>query len=242
MRKLDEPTRLLHEAIEHNDSAGVSNAIDQGADLHALREDGWHLLACVDYAVVLKMLLKAGADPNTSSEHSPPLYWAAASNNLQITQILVDAGATVEAELPLSEEGETSLHVAAEQGSLAMVELLLAAGGKATLNTFDYIDRTPLICAVDSNNTEIVRVLIDAGSNVNMVATENRISDPAIKHAVREACIEIIQLLVEAGADPRITGWMQCTAFDELEHRTVGDSGRVRQLLEDAIRKPRMRG
>lgn len=242
MRKLEEPTRSLHEAVEHNDSVGVSNAINQGADLHALREDGWHLLACVDYPVVLKILLEAGADPNTSSGYSPPLYWAAAGNNLQIAQILVDAGATVEGELPLSKEGETSLHVAAEQGNLAIVELLLTAGGKATLNVFDYIDRTPLICAVDSNNTETVRVLIDARSDVNMVATQNRIGDPAIKHAVREARIEIIRLLLGAGADPRITGWMQCTAIDELEHRTVGDSGEVQQLLEEAMRKHGIRG
>ena len=48
---------------------------------------------------------------------------------------------------------------------------------------------------------------------------------------------EVAQLLVEAGADPRIPGWMQIAALDESSRREDSEGVRIHQLLIDAAAK-----
>jgi ankyrin repeat protein len=81
-----------------------------------------------DAAAASRALLAAGSDVNARSENGLsvlPIHSATAGNHDDVVAVLVDAGADVNA---TQRHGWTPLHGAAQNGSLASVERLLAAG------------------------------------------------------------------------------------------------------------------
>lgn len=98
------------------------------------------------------VLLRAGAflDAETGDRSTfpgrTPLFHAVTRNDLAMARLLLDAGADVNhqdrARARFTDEGEQSpLHLAAEQGSLPLVELLLERGANRQLMNWDA--RTP---------------------------------------------------------------------------------------------------
>ena len=86
-----------------------------------------------------------------------PLFYAASKGHLQIVDLLIQEGATVDVQQPGS--GFTPLHIAAEEGHVEVVKLLVAQRGR----NVDYRDvdgHTPLSLAVQNNNLEVVKVLL----------------------------------------------------------------------------------
>ncbi len=81
------------------------------------------------------MLLAAGADVNARSDNPfavLPIHSAVAGDRDDVVAVLVEAGADVNAR---QTHGWTPLHGAAQNGSLASVERLLAAGAdRAAMN------------------------------------------------------------------------------------------------------------
>ena len=163
--------------------------------------------------------LNKGADPNGLDEDgTTPLFWAAFGNDLQTATArvkwLLEAGASVTSEKP--DDGLTSVHTSAESGNVESLVLLLKYDGKEALGEFDYICRTPLICAVHNGHHQAARLLIASGSDVN-AHDESRIDNSALSWAVENNDEEMVKLLLEAGADPAIRGWMQLDAVDRAE-------------------------
>src|SRR3954470_2410566 len=75
-----------------------------------------------------RALLEAGADVNARSANDfsvMPLHSAVAGNHEDVSAVLIDAGADVNAK---QRHGWTPLHGAAQNGGIATVERLLAAG------------------------------------------------------------------------------------------------------------------
>jgi len=93
---------------------------------------------------------------------------------------------------------------------LDLIQILLQADGAAALKRFDYIDRTPLMCAVYGKHLEAARELIRAGSGVD-AHNEKNSGNTALHIAAGDGNVEMVRLLLEAGADPMIQGWMQLT-------------------------------
>lgn len=247
---------MLFEAIEEHDTELVRESLAQGADVHGYvegRDVMSHAVNCSSgkNLAVIELLLQAGASPNARSlkesyfEGTTALFWAASRKSSRLVKLLIENGATVEAERP-GEDGETSLHTAAEDGSLEIVRLLLEAGGKSALDTFNYVSRTPLMWAAERGHFEVAQLLIAAGSNVNAI-DEPRIGDTALHHIAKKASskssYEMIKLLVDAGADPTIRGWMWITALDktrdrvEKKKRPSQEDRKILALLEETARK-----
>ena len=132
---------FLHEAMAEKDVDLVRQALAQGADPNCA------------------MMTLVGSFVGTTA-----LYWAVSSGEMEIVRLLLDAGARVAAE---AQAESSSLHEAVEDMNLPMVSLLLEYDGVAALNWFDYIDRTPLMIAVEVGSVPIAQRLIDAGANVN---------------------------------------------------------------------------
>ncbi len=180
----------------------------------------------------IRYALEQGADPNVDLYHNGRilLYWAARSGRADFVRLLLQAGAQVARE---EQADSTSVHGAVEHNHREVLELLLAADGAAALDWFDYIDRTPLMCAVDENNTELAERLLRAGASVN-AHNAACIGDTALKRAAERGDSEMVRLLLDARADPLISGWMGRTPWDEAQQRRSAEGLQVRELIEKA--------
>ena len=87
------------------------------AGMHSLQQSGAIVAAVAmrsDLEAILD-LLRAGADPNASQgDGMSALHWAAQNGDSNIAEVLIYAGANVEATTRLG--GYTPLHLAAERG------------------------------------------------------------------------------------------------------------------------------
>jgi ankyrin repeat protein len=231
-------TEELFNAISQNDFERVKECLAKGASINAIDEDRDVLSAAIAWPreknyQIIEYLIESGASPNNlGTDGTTALYWAAKDEKL--VRWFISIGANVESEKP--EDGYSSLHSAAEEGNAEIVKLLLETGGKSKLNTFDYVSRTPLMCAVEKNSLEVAHILIDAGADVN-ANDEDRIGNTALRNAVYKSEVEMVKLLLEANADPTIEGWMRITPL--LEAQTVKnkskDSNEILRLLLERV-------
>jgi ankyrin repeat protein len=108
---------------------------------------------------------------------------------------------------------ESPLHAAAMRGRADVLELLLDAGGRDFVNTFSYLHETPLTAAARLGHVDAVRVLLEADSDVN-AHDENNVGNTALQESVEAGFEPVVTLLLLAGANPNIRGWMQLNAVD----------------------------
>jgi len=144
----------------------------------------------------VEALLEAGA---AIDEFDPmmgqPLHIAVSQGNREITRILIDHDADLEAVSEL--QGARALHLAAEFGDTATVTLLLDGG--ARIDSPDDDDRTPLFRAAVAGHTETVSVLLDHGAMID--ARETTMGRTALLEASVRGKLEVVSLLVTRGAN-----------------------------------------
>ena len=115
-------------------------------------------------------------------------------------------------------DGVTGVHVAAEEGHLDCVNLLIAAGADVTV--LDDEDRTPLMLAVKGNYGEVASALVKAGADPNTPyvddegETHNLLMDSII---VENA--DFALLLIESGAELYHRDNHQVTTLLQAAHR-----------------------
>jgi ankyrin repeat protein len=163
---------------------------------------------------------------------TPHCIWATRKGRLDLVEPLRAAGASVAAE---PDHEQTSLHAAAEEGFLEVLKRLLEADGINALNRFDYISRTPLMCAVEADQLLAAQILISAGADVNAFDEEN-IGNTALHCAVFSGTCKAVELLLNAGANPNISGWMGITAMDKAAQREDVEGRRILSLLKESVR------
>lgn len=101
------------------------------------------------------------------------------------------------------------------------VRRIISEGGDVNEPVIDFMSNDfwdsgkifPLYVAVDNGNPEIIRMLIDAGADVNNNET---LSGTSLHHAVRNDNIEVVRMLIEAGADVQLPNY-----FAALEKKIV---------------------
>lgn len=122
------------------------------------------------------------------------------------------------------------LHFAAQDGDLERARSLLASG--CDDNSFDEIGKTPLHYAVQKEHFELVMFLLKNGADVN-AHCEAQIGNTPLADAAGTCSLRMAKLLIEAGADPRIRGWMQISALDRAKGRKRGDGPLVYKLMRE---------
>ncbi len=154
---------------------------------------------------VVKLLLERGADPNMQLLFKP-------AN--------VRGGSTTYT------RGATALIRAATNGDLEVVKMLLAAGADATLYMADR--QTPIHAAIagrasEQQVVELVKVLHQAGTDVNVVALVNHPEEirggTALHYAVRKRYKQVIRLLASFGIDMNAVDQDGLTALDYTQSR-----------------------
>jgi ankyrin repeat protein len=127
------------------------------------------------------------------------------------------------------------LHRAAESGDLDQIKSLLEEG--CPINAFDdALSRTPLHYAAIEGHIDTVRYLIAAGADVN-AHEEEKIGETPLGSVAANCTFEMARVLIDAGADPTILGWMANTALDRSAARKKPEGQRVHKLLVDTVKR-----
>jgi ankyrin repeat protein len=128
------------------------------------------------------------------------------------------------------------LHRAAGAGDLNLVKSLVAEG--CDLNAFDDIGWTPLHHAAREEHLHVAAFLLESGAQVD-ARREALIGDTPLGTVAGECSLDMARLLVAAGADPTICGWMGLNALHRAKARRRGDGPLVHALLAEAAARRR---
>ena len=180
----------------------VQAIIDHGADVNAVNNRGETALwfACVDgQDSFVKILIDAGADPNIVDKNDDICLHAAIHGQCSTETIrkIIDHGAHVNA---VNNDGATPLLLACSRAQAGSVELLLTLG--ADPNIADADGDTSILSAIEGYcNVNTMQRLVDNGAKVN--ATNNK-GLTALLKACAYRQMDVVKVLLEAGADPTI--------------------------------------
>ncbi|EQC31831.1 TKL protein kinase [Saprolegnia diclina VS20] len=138
------------------------------------------------------MLLARGANANAADEIGSAVHLAADTNQLDVLNALISAGAALDA---LDTYGSTPLHMAAMHGHLPLVIALVTAG--ADINLRDARGATALMRALFGSHVPTAKLLLDAGANVN----DDAWGESPLFLACRLGLTSLVPQLVDLGAD-----------------------------------------
>jgi uncharacterized protein len=141
------------------------------------------------------------------------LHWAVRSDEIDIAQSLITAGADVKA---ANRYGITALSLAVTNGNSAMVDMLLKAGADARAVTPE--GETVLMTAARAGNADVVKALIARGADVN--AKEKWQDQTALMWAAGENHPAAVKALVAGGADMNVHS--KVLDFPEYKYETNG--------------------
>ena len=178
------------------------------------------------------LLLEAGVDPMLDGQRlcATPLMHAIEAGDLAAAERCVRADPE-SIDLCHFRDG-TALHVAARRGAAEHVAWLLDHGANAGIAA-EW--RLPLQCAAEQGDLACVRLLLRAYPP----ALRNIGDPPALHLAARGGHAEIVDLLLEAGADPRARTMRDETARDVAANADVRE--RLRRAMLDGNPRPRRR-
>jgi ankyrin repeat protein len=169
-------------AASEGHSAVVDLLIQRGANVDAISKSGFTALvfaALKNDASSVKRLLSAGANPNYAIPDKTPeknkvLTIATANRSYAASMALLDGGADPNI---ADSTGNTPLHMAAQTGTLDLVQKLLAKGAQLNVRTNPVKEagfrpaageQTPLLLAARNARVEVMHALIEAGADTKI--------------------------------------------------------------------------
>jgi ankyrin repeat protein len=148
----------------------------------------------------VRTLIKGGADVNAAQgDGMTALHWAARNGDVEMTRLLLFAGANVKASTRLG--GYTPLLLAAQQGHAPVIAALITAG--ADVKASNALGTTPLMLAAASGDAPAVTMLVENGAEIE--AKEKTFGQTPLMFAASANRVEAIAALIKAGADVKVT-------------------------------------
>ncbi len=222
----------LMTAARTGNGAAIDALLSHGADVDAV--EGWRSQTALMWAAAqnqvtsVERLLAAGADPNARSERGfTSMLFAAREGNVDVLEPLVRGGGNVDDVLP--GRGMSSLVLAVFNAQYDFARALLDLGadpnaaenGWTALHQVVWTRRPNLgrnppfpVPLGELDALDMVRELAAAGADLDARQTReprdgnrnllNRIGSTAFLQAAKVADVEMMQLLVDLGADPSI--------------------------------------
>ena len=178
----------------------VQALIKAGANVNFIGKDGETALsrACINNQIlVAKALIEAGADVNLHA-----FKWAITNKNTKLVEMLVNDKTNVDYALLLAINNYFSWKDEEEtNNNLTIIKILIKAGN-ANVNIQDADQCTPLILAAKKdNNVPLVKALIEAGADVNMIDKNGNTALLVALENMINMDNELIKLFVKAGAN-----------------------------------------
>ncbi|KAL3492819.1 ankyrin repeat-containing domain protein [Aspergillus germanicus] len=188
---------LLFQAISHDKEGIVRVLIRHGVDIEASHRESemTPLLQCIEFGrdSIAALLLELGADLNNGGERDwPPLTAAAYYSRAKITALLLEKGAKLEDTLPFAET------LRRRDSGKETLEVLLDRAPTALLHQTDDHECTLLDRAIEANNEQAVKLLLQAGANLYSGGPN---STPLLD-AIKRGRAEMISFLLSQGASP----------------------------------------
>ena len=175
-----------------------------------------------DLAAV-RRLLREGADVNAAQgDGMTALHWAAERGNGELAEVLLYAGARVDAGTRIGHY--TPLHLAARAAHGQVVALLLDAGSDPEARTTNS-GASALHLAAGAGDPAVVDALVQAGADVN--AREGAWGQTPLVFAAANNRADAIRVLLDAGADPALAAHSV-----DVEERASADQAAERRLGE----------
>lgn len=210
-------TIALRKAVSCNNLNIAQLLVESGIDVNALPENTPLYQAILSNNIeMVRLLISAGANVNKREEEGrTALMFAVYMNSFEIVKELVEAGADVNME---SYQGDIAICDAAANGSKKIFDYLFPLSESKWQNAakeelLEGVNRrqiqeeadplvNALVSAVVVENIEEVQQIIAAGTDVNGF---DDIGTRALWLAVRKQSVELVQLLLKAGANPNIS-------------------------------------
>ncbi|XP_013415736.1 ankyrin repeat and KH domain-containing protein mask-like [Lingula anatina] len=200
----------LHYAAYINDATYVTFLLDRGAHVNTQDDVGYtplHLCARHGHYETMQILIDNGAIVNFCDGGLDipeglqtigyltlePLNLAIENNNVDCVRLLLEHGANPENQYILG----TEINLVPLEYTKCL-ELLLMYG--ANPNVFSRSGITPIMKACKERQPDALKLLIEYGADVNMQCPPRFEQKTALHIAILVGCMEMVQILVEAGA------------------------------------------
>ena len=222
----------IHFAGVKGDTEAIALFIENGANVNERGDGGWtpiHYAAEQGYTEAIALLIEKGANVNERNDIGcTPIYYAVTQGHTEAAALLIEKGANVNER---NDDGCTPIHFAGVKGHTEAIALLIENG--ANVNERNDIGWAPIHCAAVKGYTEAIALLIENGANPN--ASHEDVSalriavyhndhdtvvelfesadidvnqrDLALVDAATEGYLEIVKVLLEAGAQPTRKDW-----------------------------------
>ena len=190
---------------------------------------GWSALhACYDNIDITQELIQAGTDPNALNESGHPPYFLAADypGGDNIMQCYIDAGV----DITISTAGSmTALHIAASNGVLDTVKLLVQQGADVNATNDDF--EAPIHLAAHQDQYDVVEYLLDQGADVD---TESLTKGTPLIAAASNGGVDTVALLLDEGADVRVNATSEKSpCYTALQAAALGGFEDILRMLLD---------
>ncbi|GJM10120.1 MAG: hypothetical protein DHS20C11_23960 [Lysobacteraceae bacterium] len=132
-----------------------------------------------------------------TDHHNALLQAISDGDTKQLTTLLDDSASTAPA------DAKPLIYAAVEAGRAHLVPMLVKRGADINARYAANRDATPLMAAISKNSPDLLVTLIEQGAKVDL---RDSYGDPAINYAAYYGYLDLVEVLLEAGADTSFVG------------------------------------